>query len=142
MIGRVLFRIAKGLKYSHTYHKETILHKDFKCDNVVLDEISGNFNPIIIDFGKVCFETDAKVYTLSTLEKDKYKRYHPHVAPDVRDGLSKQSTRSDTYSFGRVLFISKKLTPALKSLADLCLQCNANDCPTAVDICTILQNLC
>lgn len=48
--------IARGLKYIHSSQKGAILHNDLKSDNVILDKISENFNPIIIDFGKACLK--------------------------------------------------------------------------------------
>ena len=39
--------------------------------------------------------TSDKVYHLSIQQKEKYKVCHPQVAPEVRDGICKQSFASD-----------------------------------------------
>ena len=110
---------------------------------MVIDKLAGNFNPVIIDFGKACFETDGKTYTLSSAETSIYKNHHPHIAPDVTDDTSKQSQQSDVYSLGRVLHsINKKSTiPAMESLMNMCLQYHFRDRPTTSKICTFLESL-
>ena len=40
---------------------------------------------------------------LSKAEKDMYKKEHPQVAPDLRDGLVGQSEMTDIYSLGRIM---------------------------------------
>ena len=46
------------------------------------------------------------MYTLSPEDIKVYKTKHPHIAPDLRDGLRCQDKFSDIYSFGRVLLIN------------------------------------
>ena len=89
------------------------------------------------------FEADARLYTLSSSERDKYKRHHPHVAPDVRDGLCKQSTLSDIYSFGRILStINAKLeVHCLEELVKTCLQYKSSERPSTDYICNLLEKL-
>lgn len=58
---------------------------------------------VLVDFNKACFIEDAQVYKLSANERLRYAKCHPQVAPEVRDGLQKQSYASDIYAFGRVI---------------------------------------
>ena len=37
------------------------------------------------------------------MKKLQYKRHHCHIAPDLHDGLCKQSTESDIFSLGKIL---------------------------------------
>lgn len=60
---------------------------------------------VIIDFGKACETSKGRSYSLSKDQVDYYKLYHPHIAPDLRDGKCKQSFASDIYSFGRIMKI-------------------------------------
>ena len=140
---RLLVGIAKGLKYLHNHEKGPILHNDLKNDNVVVDEINGQVGSIIIDFGKACFEKNAKLYDLSIKDRERYKIYHPQVAPDVRDGIHKQSVLSDVYSYGRIMLsMNEKLSlPAISSMANLCLKYNADDRPKANELYISVQNL-
>ena len=141
---KILLGIVKGLEYLHSHCKGSILHNDLKCDNIVVDNSSGFVEPCIIDFGKACFECNAKQYQLSKSEKEKYKLRHPQVAPDVRDGIKKQSKASDVYSFGRILsnINEKKPIPAVLSIVDKCLQYNSNARPLTHDLCKFFHNLC
>lgn len=79
--------IARGLLYLHNHRNGVILHNDLKCDNVVLDKCGDAIESRIIDFGKACFEENARLYHLSLVEKETYRTKHPQIAPDVRDGL-------------------------------------------------------
>ena len=77
----LLVGIAKGLKYLHNHEKGPILHNDLKNDNVVVDEINGQVESIIIDFGKACFEK--KMLSCIALTSgnhiiNKYIHYHTY----------------------------------------------------------------
>ena len=118
----VIKEIINGLDHLHTRYK--IIHNDLKSDNIVLSNC--NFNPIIIDFGKACEVSKGRFYKLSQKEKEKYKQHHCHIAPDLRDGICKQSFLSDIYSFGRILQTIIKNTiihcTTLDELSNKCLQ--------------------
>ena len=100
----ILLQILEGIKELHSIYK--ILHNDIKSDNIVLDANNSDstVKAVIIDFGKACHIKQAKMYHLSAKEQDIYKVNHPEVAPDIRDGLCAQSTASDIYSFGRIIW--------------------------------------
>ena len=141
---KVVVGIAKGLKYLHSHRKGAILHNDLKNDNVVVDKSFDAVEPRIVDFGKACFEQNAKFYHLSASDKEVYRKCHPQVAPDVRDGICKQSTASDIYSFGRILssINKEKLSvPVLLSMSDMCLDYDSDKRPSTNDLCTFLENL-
>ena len=75
--------------------------------------VSGKLKAIIIDFGKACSVDGGKKYHLSDTEKEVYKLEHSHIAPDLRDGIVKQSPSSDVYALGRIL---KKVNIVIKSV--------------------------
>ena len=81
----------------------------------------GEFNAVIIDFGK---DGQGKKYTLTDYDRKLYKTRHPHIAPDLRDGLTNQDKYSDVYSAGclLILLMEKKVlvNPAIYKLANLC----------------------
>ena len=141
----VILGIARGLLYLHNHRNGVILHNDLKCDNVVLDKCGDAIESRIIDFGKACFEENARLYHLSLVEKETYRTKHPQIAPDVRDGLKKQSPASDAYSFGRIILSiinSKKLTiPGLSSLAGTCLEYNMDKRPKTIALYTFMKSL-
>lgn len=97
----MLRTLCKGLQYVHT---SGVLHNDLKLDNVVVgNSLSGTLKPYIIDFGKACPIIKGKKYFLTEEEVAVYKKEHPQVAPDLRDGLVQQSQATDIYSLGRIL---------------------------------------
>ena len=96
-------QIVTGLNYMHT--KYQIIHNDIKSDNICLGSSFIStvcIQAVIIDFGKACNITSGKSYKLSDIQKEQYKKDHPHIAPDLRDGICKQSTLSDVCSLGRM----------------------------------------
>ena len=55
---------------------------------------------------------------------EKYKQNHCHMAPDLRDGICKQSFLSDIYSFGRIVqTINKNTTIQCTTLDELSSKC-------------------
>ena len=99
---------------------------------------------ILIDFGKACFVSEAMLYKLSADQKQLYKKRHPQIAPEVRNGLEKQSPCSDIYSFGRILsqINTDFLTiPVLYSMAEQCLDSCSQNRPVAKLLHIFLTNL-
>ena len=74
-----------------------------------------------------------------------YKSRHPHIAPDLRDGICSQSKSSDVFSFGRVISILIERVPlnipALQALAQECMKYSSADRPATKDLNTSLNNL-
>ena len=87
----------------------------------------------------------ARVYFLPSVEKETYRTKHPQIAPDVRDGLTKQSQSSDVYSFGRIvssIIDAKKLSiPGLSSLAGVCLEYNMEKRRKIIDLYKFLKSI-
>jgi serine/threonine protein kinase len=82
--------------------KYRILHNDLKSDNIVIGP-GTPFQVVIVDFGKACPINCGMLYHLSMRDREQYKVNHPQIAPDLRDGLCKQSEASDVYSVGRII---------------------------------------
>ena len=96
----IILQLSNALKYLHD-HK--VLHNDIKTDNVMITKDPLHFKPTLIDFGKACSFTDAKSKQLSQESKIVYRTRHAHIAPEIVDGISKQSAASDIYALGRVI---------------------------------------
>ena len=137
----ILKQIFEGFGYLHDNYK--IIHNDIKCDNIVLTSGTTHLRAIIVDFGKACRVAEGKYYELSEAEKSQYKRNHCHIAPDLRDGLCKQSIESDIFSLGKILklictssFCDNK---EVLDISNRCLQYNKKDRPTVTQILNIFQ---
>ena len=139
---QIILGIISGIYYIH--YKCDILHNDIKEDNIVLEINDGQFKAVLIYFGKACFIGNGKKYSLSLDDVTLYKRNHPHIPPDLRDGLCFQNRLSDVYSFGRLLLLvyEKVLpVPVLEPLSKECLNYNCVDRPTTEDLNTFITNL-
>lgn len=125
----------------HYLHQQQILHNDIKGDNIVIEKSDTDVRSVVIDFGKACYLDEAKKYSLSKPEKIKYVSDHPQIAPDLRDGETKQCESTDVYSVGRIIDIvnKKHLTiPALSKISESCLQYQSACRPQSSELCTSL----
>lgn len=137
----ILKQITTGLNYMHTKHK--VIHNDIKSDNICLTFSSTttmSLQAVIIDFGKACNISNGKSYKLSRSQKEQYWKDHPHIAPDLRDGVCKQSTSSDVFALGRVIklvnCVPQLQKEDLAKLSDKCMHYYMHSRP---EICTIIQ---
>jgi serine/threonine protein kinase len=137
------FMYETGDALNHV-HKSGILHNDIKLNNVILGGSTAGATPYLIDFGKACRITEGKRYTLSKKEIEKYKLRYPQIAPDLRDGLVKQSRKSDVYGYGLMLHaVLHEVCPNynihLAAVLKGCKQYNAKERPDMITVITSLR---
>ncbi|XP_077231939.1 putative serine/threonine-protein kinase PBL7 [Tasmannia lanceolata] len=92
---RIALDCARGLEFLHEHSVQTVIHRDFKCSNVLLDH---NYRAKVSDFGlakmgydKISGQISSRV--LGTIG---------YVAPEYVS-TGKLTTKSDVYSYGVVL---------------------------------------
>lgn len=126
--------IAAGLSH---IHGKGILHNDLKADNVALSDCLPASNeapvprlwPTIVDFGKACPSEKGKMYVLGSRQKEMYRSRFSHIAPDLVDGIVRQSYLSDVFSFGQLIgrVAHLRTTNGLQQLAVSCTMYSCSD---------------
>jgi serine/threonine protein kinase len=93
----VIFQeICQVLNYIHT---KGFLHNDLKSNNVLLEQRSDGFRPVVIDFGKSRKSINNATKRITT----KRSFNASYLAPEVKTAGNQESTASDIYSLGKML---------------------------------------
>ena len=89
-----------------------MLHNDITTKNILLGpsaipglcSLAGKYQIMLIDFGKATKCESGKMLHLTAVERIEYQKKFPQIAPEVGDGINRQSIYSDMYSIGGVLY--------------------------------------
>ncbi|KAL9270382.1 putative serine/threonine-protein kinase PBL7 [Drosera capensis] len=92
---RIALDCARALEYLHEHATPSIIHRDFKCSNVLLDD---DFRAKVSDFGLAKLGSDKINGRIST----RVLGTTGYLAPEYVS-TGKLTTKSDVYSYGVVL---------------------------------------
>ena len=102
--------LMEALRYLHD--EVSILHNDIKTNNISEKRVQTQHNSIsdevpvqivLIDFGKATTIQEVKRYHLSWTEQAEHTRNYPHLTPELIEGITKQTQRTDMFSAGQIL---------------------------------------
>ena len=104
-------QMVEAIRYLHEDAK--IIHNDIKSNNILLTRsldkgsslpsLVSDYQVVVTDFGKATSQNDGRKYELTQLEKHQYYCEHHHIAPEVIEGITKQTMMSDIFSLGKIL---------------------------------------
>ncbi|KAM7508425.1 hypothetical protein LguiA_018878 [Lonicera macranthoides] len=92
---RIAFDCARALEFLHEHTTPSVIHRDFKCSNILLDQ---NFKAKVSDFGLAKIGSDKINGLIST----RVLGTTGYLAPEYAS-TGKLTTKSDVYSYGVVL---------------------------------------
>lgn len=107
----------EAVDYLHS--KVEVLHNDISTTNILLGPPTtylqqhsssvgvtgaGNYQILLVDFGKATKLKYGKMFYLGTQDKLDYGKKFPHIAPEVVEGEYRQSVYSDMYAVGGVFY--------------------------------------
>ncbi|KAD7479169.1 hypothetical protein E3N88_02305 [Mikania micrantha] len=92
----IIFGTARGLAYLHEQYHVTIIHRDIKTSNILLDS---EFQPKIADFGLIRLLPEDKTHISTEMTRSLNSGY---VAPEYANH-GHLSEKVDTYSYGIVV---------------------------------------
>ncbi|MBA0833057.1 hypothetical protein Goarm_017396 [Gossypium armourianum] len=92
---RIALDCARALEFLHEHATPTVIHRDFKCTNVLLDQ---HLRAKVSDFGLAKMGSDKTSGQIST----RVPRTTGYIAPEYAS-TGKLTTKSDVYSYGVVL---------------------------------------
>lgn len=100
-VGKIMLQLCQALEHLHS---KCLLHRDIKCDNILLTMVNKDYHPMLIDYGKAIPLSDApsKRKSLNALEQEEYRKRHRHIAPEIVLGQP-PSFASDVFTFGLVM---------------------------------------
>lgn len=81
-VGKIMLQLCQALEHLHS---KCLLHRDIKCDNILLTMVNKDYHPMLIDYGKAIPLSDApsKRKSLNALEQEEYRKRHRHIAPEI-----------------------------------------------------------
>ncbi|MDA1372359.1 MAG: protein kinase [Proteobacteria bacterium] len=139
----IIIQVLKALSYAH---KNNVIHRDIKPDNILIDD---DCNVKILDFGIAQFYEDRRKKEDKTCTGTVMGTYN-YMSPEQRKSSENVTAQSDLYSVGVVMYglftgklpsgrypdpaeLNKDITPELNALILKCLNTNPDDRPDSAE---------
>ena len=139
----IIIQVLKALSYAH---KNNVIHRDIKPDNILIDD---DCNVKILDFGIAQFYEDKRKKEDKTCTGTVMGTYN-YMSPEQRKSSENVTAQSDLYSVGVVMYglftgklpsgrypdpaeLNKDITPELNALILKCLNTNPDDRPDSAE---------
>ncbi|XP_071788583.1 uncharacterized protein [Asterias amurensis] len=137
----IAMNVVDGIKHMHS---EGLLHNDIKTDNILMsyDAPTHLWRAYVIDVGVATTTINPRNYVLTSDEKKTYRRFHRHIPPEMVDDAKPQSTKSDIFQLGWVLYFIGKLgaVTILEQLGDKCKSPDPSQRPELTHVRYCIQN--
>ena len=121
--------ILEAVAYLHD--EASLLHNNIKLNNILIAKTTdfSKYQAIVIDFGKATHKKESKHCRLNGIKQLEYLHKFPHIPPEVVEGKTCQTTYSEMYAYGKLLFclINHGIFDALSALKKQLL-CFAEQC--------------
>ena len=77
--GKIVLKLCEALEHLES---KRLLHRDIKGANILLTVVNNMYHPMLIDFGKAIWLSDApsKKKSLTAHKQGEYRRKHRHIA--------------------------------------------------------------
>jgi serine/threonine protein kinase len=99
---RLLISICQAVHYAH---QQGVIHRDLKPGNLLVEEISGQAVPRVIDFGLARVVSGSSVDQLRLTEHGWYLGTPEYMSPEqMTASVTSLDARADVYSLGVILF--------------------------------------
>lgn len=92
----LMIKVCDSIHFAHT---KGVIHRDIKPANILIEEIDGDYNPVMLDFG-IAHQEDS----LELTNQGNLMGTPGYMSPEQIKGVETIDSRSDVFSLGVVMY--------------------------------------